>query len=119
MNYAIGKITNKILPQNLITYLNKYREFDIVVDGTIEKFDVLSMDAIYEHYLLQRDLFGYDIIPFAINDDDYLCVQFKNEKVIVIYWSTERALESRNMAIFALYESFDQFERASRVSHSL
>ena len=46
MNYAIEKITNKILPQNLITYLNKYREFDIVVDGTIEKFDVLSMDAI-------------------------------------------------------------------------
>ena len=67
------------------------------------------MEEMLEVYKEQENLFDYDVIPFAILDDDYLCLYYQNNGISIIYWSSERALESKNMAIFQLYSSYEDF----------
>ena len=85
------------------------RTLDILIDGVTENFVVIPMDEMLEVYKEQENLFDYDVIPFAILDDDYLCLYYQNNGISIIYWSSERALESKNMAIFQLYSSYEDF----------
>ena len=83
MKYAIEIALNRIIPKEIKSIIATQRTLDI--------------------------LFDYDVIPFAILDDDYLCLYYQNNGISIIYWSSERALESKNMAIFQLYSSYEDF----------
>ena len=89
--------------------MKQKKEINLVVDGEMTKFIVLSPNEMLEAYKEQEDLFDYNIIPFALLDDDYLCLYYQNNKISIIYWSSERALESKELAIFELYSTYDEF----------
>ena len=59
-----------------------------------------------------KKFFGKNFLKDIVNDildDDYLCLYYQNNGISIIYWSSERALESKNMAIFQLYSSYEDF----------
>jgi hypothetical protein len=62
-----------------------------------------------EVYKEQIDLFDYDMVPFAYLYDDYLCLYYRDNNISIIYWSSERALESKKLAIFELFTSYKDF----------
>ena len=109
MKYAIEILLNLIIPEGIKKIIETKKEINLVVDGEMNKFIVLSPDEMLEAYKEQNDLFDYDIIPFALLDDDYLCLYYQNNKISIIYWSSERALESKELAIFELYSAYDEF----------
>lgn len=100
MKYAIEIALNRIIPKEIKSIIATQRTLDILIDGVTENFVVIPMDEMLEVYKEQENLFDYDVIPFAILDDDYLCLYYQNNEISIIYWSSERALESKNMAIF-------------------
>lgn len=53
-------------------------------------------------------MFDYDYLPLAILDDDYLCLHFNNEKVEIVYWSSDRVLEDKSIGILTIYNSIQQ-----------
>ena len=108
MKYAIEKVLNLTIPEGIKKIIETNKELNISVDGEKENFIVLSPDEMLEAYKEQEDLFGYDFIPFAFLDDDYLCLNYNNHNISVIYWSTERAIESKELAIFEVYSSCDE-----------
>lgn len=79
------------------------------MDGINEEFSNLSLNKMFEYYLEQQDLFGYNIVPFAIDLDDFLCIYFDEPEVSIIYWSSERAIESRDMAMFKVCDNIGSF----------
>ena len=107
MKYAIEIALNRIIPKEIKSIIATQRTLDILIDGVTENFVVIPMDEMLEVYKEQENLFDYDVIPFAILDDDYLCLYYQNNEISIIYWSSERALESKNMAIFQLYSSYE------------
>ena len=109
MKYAIEIALNRIIPKEIKSIIATQRTLDILIDGVTENFVVIPMDEMLEVYKEQENLFDYDVIPFAILDDDYLCLYYQNNEISIIYWSSERALESKNMAIFQLYSSYEDF----------
>ena len=109
MKYAIEIALNRIIPKEIKSIIATQRILDILIDGVTENFVVIPMDEMLEVYKEQENLFDYDVIPFAILDDDYLCLYYQNNEISIIYWSSERALESKNMAIFQLYSSYEDF----------
>ena len=109
MKYAIEKVLNVIIPEEIKKIIETNKEMNIIVDEEMNKFIVLSPDEMLEAYKEQKDLFDYNIIPFAFLDDDYLCLNYKNHNISIIYWSSERAMESKELAIFELYSSYDDF----------
>ena len=109
MKYAIEIALNRIIPKEIKSIIATQRTLDILIDGVAENFVVIPMDEMLEVYKEQENLFDYDVIPFAILDDDYLCLYYQNNGISIIYWSSERALESKNMAIFQLYSSYEDF----------
>ena len=109
MKYAIEIALNRIIPKEIKSIIATQRILDILIDGVTENFVVIPMDEMLEVYKEQENLFDYDVIPFAILDDDYLCLYYRNNGISIIYWSSERALESKNMAIFQLYSSYEDF----------
>ncbi|WP_026490299.1 SMI1/KNR4 family protein [Butyrivibrio sp. XBB1001] len=109
MKYTIEKLLNVNIPEGIKKIIETNRKMDIIVDGEMNNFIVLSPDEMLEAYKEQKDLFDYNIIPFAFLDDDYLCLNYKNHNISIIYWSSERAMESKELAIFELYSSYDDF----------
>ncbi|SEF63961.1 hypothetical protein SAMN04487934_1023 [Eubacterium ruminantium] len=109
MKYAIEKVLNTIIPEEIKIIIETNKEMNLIVDGEMNNFIVLSPDEMLEAYNEQRDLFDYSIIPFAFFEDDYLCLYYKNHNISIIYWSTERAIESKKLAMFELYSSYDDF----------
>ena len=109
MKYTIEKVLNVIIPEGIKKIIETNKEMDIIVDGEMNNFIVLSPDEMLEAYKEQKDLFDYNIIPFAFLDDDYLCLNYNNYNISIIYWSSERAMESKELAIFELYSSYDDF----------
>lgn len=109
MKYAIEIALNRIIPKEIKSIIATQRTLDILIDGVTENFVVIPMDEILEVYKEQENLFDYDVIPFAILDDDYLCLYYQKNGISIIYWSSERALESRKMAIFQIYSSYEEF----------
>ena len=109
MKYAIEIALNRIIPKEIKSIIATQRTVDILIDGVTENFVVIPMDEMLEVYKEQENLFDYDVIPFAILDDDYLCLYYQKNGISIIYWSSERALESRKMAIFQIYSSYEEF----------
>ena len=109
--YDIEKTLNITIPEEIKKIIETKKELNIMVDGELSKFIALSPDEIMEAYKEQSDLFGYDIIPFAFTDDDYLCLNYKNRNISVVYWSTERATELKALAVFELYSSYEDFAK--------
>ena len=109
MQYDIEKMINKSLPQALVQFLDKFKVFYTEIDGILEEFHSLEINEMLVHYEEQRDIFCYDIIPFAMTDDDYLCLNYKDNEIAVVYWSSERAMESRKMAVFEIYNTLTDF----------
>ena len=109
MKYAIEIALNRIIPKEIKSIIATQRTLDILIDGVTENFVVIPMDEMLEVYKEQENLFDYDVIPFAILDDDYLCLYYQKNGISIIYWSSERALESRKMAIFQIYSSYEEF----------
>ncbi len=107
MKYRIEKALNVIIPEGIKKIIETNKEINILVDGEMNNFIVLSPDEMLEAYKEQKDLFDYNIIPFALLDDDYLCLNYQNNIISIVYWSSERAVESKNLAIFELYSSYD------------
>ena len=81
MKYAIEKVVNAIIPEGIKKIIETNKEINIIVDGEMNNFIVLSPVEMLEAYKEQRDLFDYNIIPFAILDDDYLGLNYKNQKI--------------------------------------
>ena len=109
MKYDIELKTNHNIPEELKNFIENNNSFRIIIDDSLEEFEILKPIEILRAYTEQDDLFDYDIIPFALLDDDYLCIYFINNKISIIYWSTERALESKKHAIFKLFDSYKDF----------
>ena len=109
MKYEIEILLNLTIPEEIKKIIEANKEMNITVDGEMNIFKVLSPDEMLEAYKEQKDLFDYNIIPFALLDDDYLCLNYHNQNISIIYWSSERALESKELAIFELYASYDDF----------
>lgn len=109
MKYVIENLLNITIPEEIKEIIEKHDEINLVVDGEMNRIIILSPDEILDAYKEQEDLFDYDIIPFASLDDDYLCLNYKNNNIAIIYWSSERAMESKKMAVFELYSSYDDF----------
>ena len=109
MKYAIEIALNRIIPKEIKSIIATQRTLDILIYGVTENFVVIPMDEMLEVYKEQENLFDYDVIPFAILDDDYLCLYYQKNGISIIYWSSERALESRKMAIFQIYSSYEEF----------
>lgn len=112
MIYAIEKVLNISIPEEIKQIIESNKEMNLIVDGEMNNFIILSPDEMLEAYKEQKDLFDYNIIPFAFLDDDYLCLNYKNHKISIIYWSTERAMESKTLGILELYSSYDDFLKA-------
>ena len=74
MKYAIEIALNRIIPKEIKSIIATQRTLDILIDGVTENFVVIPMDEMLEVYKEQENLFDYDVIPFAILDDDYLCL---------------------------------------------
>lgn len=100
---------NRRIPTEIINIVKKYKSITIKIDNMEEKFDIIESREILKHYLEQRELFDYDYLPFAVLDDDYLCLDFNKEKVKIVYWSSERVLEDKNLGIWIIYNSVQQF----------
>ena len=109
MRYTIEKYVNKSIPEEIKTLIETKKNLNILLDNIMENFVVLSSDEILEAYKEQEDLFDYNIIPLASLDDDFLCLYYQNNNISIIYWSTERAFELKEMAIFELYSSWEEF----------
>lgn len=109
MKYAIEKLLNIIIPEEIKKIIETNKEINLIVDDEMYNFIILSPDEMLEAYKEQKDLFDYNIIPFAFLEDDYLCLNYKNHKISIIYWSTERAIESKELAMFELYSSYYDF----------
>lgn len=109
MEYAIEKVMNRIIPEDVKTIIEDNRTIKVMVDGEREEFVVLSPDEMLNAYEEQKDLFDYDIMPIAYLDDDYLCLRYKDHNISIIYWSSERAMEEKRLAIFELNESYRCF----------
>ena len=109
MKYEIEKVLNTIIPERIKKIIETNKEISIKVDGETNDFIVLSPNEMLEAYNEQKDLFDYNIIPFAFLEDDYLCLNYQNHNISIIYWSSERAMESKELAIFELYSSYDDF----------
>lgn len=109
MKYEIEKVLNAVIPEEIKKIIETNKEINILVDGEMNNFIVLTPDEMLEAYKEQIDLFGYNIIPFAFLDDDYLCLNYNDNNISIIYWSSERALESKKLAVFELYSSYDDF----------
>ncbi len=71
MKYAIEIALNRIIPKEIKSIIATQRTLDILIDGVTENFVVIPMDEMLEVYKEQENLFDYDVIPFAILDDDY------------------------------------------------
>lgn len=65
-------------------------------------------DILEEYY----DFFGYDIVPIAETDDDYICLYYREnrKKPSIVYWNYELALENPEEGILFLYDSMYEFE---------
>lgn len=111
MKYDVEKALNITIPEEIKKIIETKKELNITVDGELSKFIVLSPDEMMEAYKEQSDLFGYDFVPFAFIDDDYLCLNYKNCDIPVVYWNTERATESKTLAVFELYSSYEDFAK--------
>ena len=118
MKYDIEKALNISIPEEIKKIIEIKKELSIMVDGELSKFIVLSPDEVMEAYKEQCDLFGYDFVEnnkekaiWAIYFDDYLCLNYKNCDISVVYWSTERATESKTLAVFELYSSYEDFAK--------
>ena len=111
MEYAIEKVMNRIIPEDVKTIIEDNRTIKVMVDGEREEFVVLSPDEMLNAYEEQKDLFDYDIMPIAYLDDDYLCLRYNDHNISIIYWNSERAMEEKSLAIFELYESYRCFMR--------
>ncbi len=109
MKYEIEKVLNTIIPERIKKIIETNKEINIKVDGETNNFIVLSPNEMLEAYNEQKDLFDYNIIPFALLDDDYLCLNYQNHNISIIYWSSERTMESKELAIFELYSSYEDF----------
>ncbi len=109
MKYAIEKALDRIIPNEIKSIIENKSTVNILIDGEMENFVVIPIDEMLEVYNEQENLFDYDVIPFAILDDDYLCLYYQKNGISIIYWSSERALESRKMAIFQIYSSYEEF----------
>lgn len=107
MKYEIELLLNLSIPEGIKKIIEINKEINIAVDGEMNNFIVLSPGEMLEVYKEQKDLFDYDIIPFAVLNDDYLCLYYQNCKITIIYWSSERAMESKELAMFELYSSYD------------
>ena len=105
----IEKMTNNKIPAEIKNLIRNTKFLTIPIDGYYEEITIPSDVEIIEMFEEQKNLFGYDIVPFAILDDDFICIHFKGERVTVIYWSSELALESTQMAIFELFPSIENF----------
>ena len=84
MKYAIEIALNRIIPKEIKSIIATQRALDILIDGVTENFVVIPMDEMLEVYKEQENLFDYDVIPFAILDDDYLCLYYQNLSLIHI-----------------------------------
>ena len=102
MKYVIEKVLNVIIPEKIKKIIETNKEMNILVDGEMNNFIILSPDEMLEAYKEQKELFDYNIIPFAFLDDDYLCLNYKNHSISIIYWSSERAMESKELAILLI-----------------
>ena len=109
MKYAIEKALDRIIPNEIKSIIENKSTVNILIDGEMENFVVIPIDEMLDVYNEQENLFDYDVIPFAILDDDYLCLYYQKNGISIIYWSSERALESRKMAIFQIYSSYEEF----------
>lgn len=109
MKYEIEKLLNICIPEQIKAIIELNNDLIVFMDEQKEIFKVISVDKLLEVYKEQEELFGYKIVPFAFLDDDYLCLFYKKSSISIIYWSTERALESKEMAIFELYSSYEDF----------
>ena len=81
MKYAIEIALNRIIPKEIKSIIATQRILDILIDGVTENFVVIPMDEMLEVYKEQENLFDYDVIPFAILDDDYLCLYYQNNGI--------------------------------------
>lgn len=79
MKYAIEIALNRIIPKEIKSIIATQRILDILIDGVTENFVVIPMDEMLEVYKEQENLFDYDVIPFAILDDDYLFMSILSE----------------------------------------
>ena len=107
--FEIENTVNKVIPNEIKKIILTRKELDILVGNRLERFIVISPKEILKIYREQEELFDYDIIPFASLDDDYLCLYYQHTNISIIYWSSERALESKKMAIFELNSSYIDF----------
>ena len=88
MKYAIEIALNRIIPKEIKSIIATQRTLDILIDGVTENFVVIPMDEMLEVYKEQENLFDYDVIPFAILDDDYFndnlnnCVKYAIESKV-------------------------------------
>ena len=109
MKYEIEQLLNIIIPEQIKRIIESQEQFKILIDGHYESFKSISINELLAVYKEQENLFDYDIIPFAFLDDDFLCLYYKKDIISIIYWSSERALESKSMAIFEIYYSYEDF----------
>ena len=84
MKYAIEIALNRIIPKEIKSIIATQRTLDILIDGVTENFVVIPMDEMLEVYKEQENLFDYDVIPFAILDDDYLCLYYQNNGIYAL-----------------------------------
>ena len=106
--YEIERITKHMLPDKIVFFVNNYVEYKIMIDGEIEILTNIKPNEI-NYYYEQRDLFGYDVIPISYINDDFICLFYLDDKIKVIYWSSERALESIDSGVFLLYDNIETF----------
>ena len=109
MKYEIEEKINQTIPSEIKRIIETNDKLTITVDDEMEECIILSQNQIVEAYDEWQDLFDYSIIPFASIEDDYICLYYKNRDISIIYWSTERALEAKELAIFELYSSYNDF----------
>lgn len=109
MQYQIESKLKAVIPKELKIIIETKKVLKIDIDGQMEEFVLLSPEEMMDAYNEQEDLFDIDIIPFAVLDDDFLCLKYNDNKISIIYWSSERALEEKRLAIFEIFMSYEDF----------
>lgn len=106
--YEIERLTNHLLPIEIVDFLNTTSSYEIIIENIKETANNIAIDDI-SYYIEQRDLFDYDIIPISCIYDDFICLFYNKDKIQIIYWSSERALISRELGMFIMFDNIGDF----------
>lgn len=107
------KITLPLEYKKFYSCCNNYKSAIYIGDDIYKIkrfFNIDEIDDILEKYF---DLFGYDIVPIILLDDeDLICFLYKEAKnnPSVIYWNYELFIDNTLDGITCLFDSFEELE---------